>query len=51
MDPIGLVSFPCGPNEVPALLREDPALISGLLICEILAWHVADAGVPATSAR
>lgn len=40
-DPIGLVSFPCGPAEVPALLRDDPALVSRLLECDILPWHVA----------
>jgi hypothetical protein len=42
-DPIGMASFPCGPAEVPALLRDDPGLISGLLLCDIVAWHVADA--------
>jgi hypothetical protein len=42
-DPIGMASFPCDPAGVPALLRDDPALISGLLLCEILPWHVADA--------
>jgi hypothetical protein len=43
-DPIGMASFPCSPDQVPALLRDDPGLVSGLLECEILAWHVADAG-------
>jgi hypothetical protein len=42
-DPIGMASFRCGPAEVSALLRDDPALISGLLLCDIVAWHVADA--------
>jgi hypothetical protein len=42
-DPIGIVSFPSAPADVPALLRDDPALISGLLLCDIFAWHVADA--------
>jgi hypothetical protein len=42
-DPIGMASFPCRPAEVPALLRDDPGLISGLLLCDIVAWHVADA--------
>ena len=42
-DPLGMASFPCGPAEAPALLRDDPALTSGLLLCDIVAWHVADA--------
>jgi hypothetical protein len=42
-DPIGMASFPCGPAEAAALLRDDPALISGLLLCDIVPWHVADA--------
>lgn len=29
--PIGLVSFPCDPDDVQALLRDDPGLLSGLL--------------------
>jgi hypothetical protein len=41
-DPIGMVSFPCEAADVPALLRDDPALISGLLRCDVHAWHVAD---------
>ena len=40
-DPIGMASFPCGPDELPALLRDDPALIS-VPLCDILPWHVAD---------
>jgi hypothetical protein len=42
-DPIGLASFPCGPAEAAALLRDDPGLISGLLLCDVFPWHVADA--------
>jgi hypothetical protein len=42
-DPIGMVSFPGEVSETQDLLRDDPGLLSGLLICEVLAWHVADA--------
>jgi hypothetical protein len=40
-DPIGIASLPCAPADVPALLRDDPALISELLLCDIFPWHVA----------
>ncbi len=42
-DPIGVASFPDDVDGARVLLRDDPALLSGLLICDILAWHVADA--------
>ncbi len=42
-DPIGVASFPCGAPETASLLTADPGLVSGLLLCEILPWHVADA--------
>ena len=42
-DPIGMASFPCGPDEASALLLDDPGLISGLLVGDVLPWHVADA--------
>ena len=42
-DPIGMASFPCAPAEASALLRDDPGLISGLLLCDVVPWHVADA--------
>jgi hypothetical protein len=41
-DPIGMASLPCGPAEASALLRDDPGLLSGLLLCDVLPWHVAD---------
>jgi hypothetical protein len=41
-DPIGMASFPCAPAEASALLRDDPGLVSGLLLCDVLPWHVAD---------
>jgi hypothetical protein len=40
-DPIGMASFPCPPADLATLLRDDPALISGLLVCEISPWYVA----------
>jgi hypothetical protein len=42
-DPIGFASFPCGTSEARELLLTDPGLVSGLLVCDIIAWHVADA--------
>ena len=34
----------CAPAEASALLRDDPwDSISGLLLCDVLPWHVADA--------
>jgi hypothetical protein len=41
-DPIGLASFPCGPAGASALLFDDPGLVSGLLLCDVFPWHVAD---------
>jgi hypothetical protein len=41
-DPIGVASFPCDAHETEGLLEDDPGLRSGLLICDILPWHVAD---------
>jgi hypothetical protein len=41
-DPIGVASFPGDADAARLLLRDDPALLSGLLLCDILAWHVAD---------
>jgi hypothetical protein len=41
-DPIGMAAFPSAPAETTSVLRDDPGLISGLLRCEVLAWHVAD---------
>jgi hypothetical protein len=38
-----MTSFPGEVSETQDLLRDDPGLLSGLLICEVLAWHVADA--------
>ena len=43
-DPLGMMaSFPCAPAEPSALLRDDLGLVSGLLLCDVLPWHVADA--------
>jgi uncharacterized protein YciI len=42
-DPIGIASLPDGVDAARVILRDDPALVSGLLLCDILAWHVADA--------
>jgi hypothetical protein len=42
-DPIGVASFPGDVDAARLLLRDDPALLSGLLLCDVLAWHVADA--------
>ncbi len=42
-DPIGVAAFRGDAEEARLLLRDDPALLSGLLLCDILAWHVADA--------
>jgi hypothetical protein len=42
-DPIGVASFPGDVDAARLLLRDDPALLSGLLLCDILAWHLADA--------
>jgi hypothetical protein len=42
-DPIGIASFPGDVDAARLILRDDPALVSGLLLCDILAWHVADA--------
>jgi hypothetical protein len=42
-DPIGIASFPGDAEATRLLLRDDPGLVSGLLLCDILAWHVADA--------
>jgi hypothetical protein len=39
-EPIGMVSFPGEPADAAALLHDDPALISGLLQCDIVDWHV-----------
>jgi len=36
-DPIGMVSFPYPVTGVPALLRDDPGLTSGLLRCDVIA--------------
>jgi len=41
-DPIGIASFPGDVDAARVILRDDPALVSGLLLCDILAWHVAD---------
>jgi hypothetical protein len=38
-----MTSFPCAPAEASALLRDDPGLIIGLLLRDVLSWHVADA--------
>jgi hypothetical protein len=42
-DPIGMASFPCDTAATSLLLQDDPGLVSGLLVCDILAWHVTDA--------
>jgi hypothetical protein len=42
-DPIGRASFSCAPVEASALLRDDPGLISRLLLGDVPSWHVADA--------
>jgi hypothetical protein len=42
-DPIGFASFPSDVDAAGMILRDDPALVSGLLLCDIVAWHVADA--------
>jgi hypothetical protein len=42
-DPIGVATFPGDVEAARLLFRDDPALLSGLLLCDILAWHVADA--------
>jgi hypothetical protein len=41
-DPIGVASFLGDVDAARLLLRDDPALLSGLL-CDALPWHVADA--------
>jgi hypothetical protein len=38
-----MASFPCAPAEASDLLRDDPGLVNGLLLCDVLPWHVADA--------
>jgi len=42
-DPIGFCSLPGPESSSREVLRDDPALRSGLVLCELLPWHVADA--------
>jgi hypothetical protein len=39
-DPIGVAAFPCDAQDAAGLLQDDPGLLSGLLICDVVAWHV-----------